>query len=148
MEAEQRILGFCHYRTDLGDGTRTGVVFSGCSGKCHNVCTPELLPSVRPFVEDTPEKEIYTVSSLFHYLREEQVLCYTKRLGITLMGREPLIASQFCLELARRIQEEKMDLNVWTCGAVSTQVFREMKRYCSLFVYRFITNLNYYYYRP
>ena len=139
MEVEQRILGFCHYRTDLGDGTRTGVVFAGCHGNCHNICTPKFLPLTRPFAEDTPERDCYTVTELTQYLREEKVLCYTKRLGVTLMGREPLIASQFCLELARRLQKEEMDINVWTCGAVSTQVYRDMKKYCSLFVYRYLT---------
>ncbi|MBR2635188.1 MAG: radical SAM protein [Clostridia bacterium] len=135
------IQGFYHYRTDLGEGTRTGVVFAACRGTCTASCTPfPLLPSVRESLwEENEEKNSYSAHDLASYLLDEQRWCATQKLGITFLGREPLRHDRFCLEVGRILKEKKMSLQIWTCGDVERHVAVSVGEVCDLFVVNFHT---------
>ena len=72
MDQKEYIAGFLHYRSDLGDGTQTGVVFSSCKGKCSKCCFSYRFLPEHPFAEDTKEKDFYTADQLVSYLKEEK----------------------------------------------------------------------------
>ena len=76
MAEKKKIQGFLHYRTDLGDGVRTGVVFSGCTEDCAEICSPYRFLEEHGFCEDTAEKKEYTAEELLSYLLEEKTLYY------------------------------------------------------------------------
>ena len=119
MIEKTKISGFLHYRTDLGDGVRTGVVFSSCRENCSKICLPyDFLPE-HNFAQDTQEKNLYSEDEMIAYLLEEKTLCYTKKLGISFLGAEPLSDPFFCKSVAKTLREEGMDLQIHTCGMCS-----------------------------
>ena len=123
MYGTKRIRGFLHYRTDLGDGVRTGVVFSDCSEECGAVCeTFRFLPE-HDFSEDTLEKSEYTSSELIAYLLEEKTMYYAKPIGITFLGKEPLRDPFFCREVALGLKQVGIGLQIYTCGMCSMTSF-------------------------
>ena len=83
MHVRKKIEGFLHYRNDLGDGVRSGVVFADCSEPCSRICSSFSFIPEHEFCDDTPERGEYTSSELVNYLKEEKAMCYAKELGIT-----------------------------------------------------------------
>jgi pyruvate-formate lyase-activating enzyme len=136
MNQKITIQGFLHFRTDLGDGTRSGVVFSACRGNCDWCCAPFAFLPEHPFAEDTPEKDYYTAEQLIDYLKEEKVLCYTKPLGITFLGKEPLLEPDFCHFAGYGIKKAGMNLEIHTCADVPLYVFEKLFGICDLYVVR------------
>ena len=133
---EKKISGFLHYRTDLGDGTRTGVVFSDCIGACHEYCGGQHFLEEHVFSEDSLEKNRYSESELISYLQEEKILCYTKKLGITFLGKDPLSDPFYCKDVAKGIKEAGMSLQIFTCGMCSLSAFDLLDGYVDLYVLR------------
>ncbi len=144
VENSRYIRCIYHYRTDLGDGTRTGVVFNQCSGHCEYFCAPFPAQEEHPFLDDVKSRFYYTAEELANYLREEQLLCYTKKLGITFLGKEPLNDPYFCYELAKRICSFGMNLNIWTCGHCDFSSIRLLSEFCDMFVFQFVSPLSAY----
>ena len=134
-----RIEGFSHFRTDLGEGTRTGVFFDCCGGKCSGVCFPHKLIDEHPFSEDACEKNAYTPSELAAYLKEEKVWYFSKPLGITFLGGEPLRDSAFCKEVGQTLRNAGMSLHIWTCANCYLYDFIRTKEVCDLFVVNLFT---------
>lgn len=136
MMAEKKIQGFLHYRTDLGDGVRTGVVFSDCTEPCSHVCSSFSFIPDHGFCGDTPEKNEYTSTELAKYLKEEKAMYYAKKLGITFLGREPLRDPFFCAEVAKELKENGIDLQIFTCGMCSTVAFEYLDGLVEKYVLR------------
>ena len=133
------VTGFLHYRTDLGDGVRTGVVFSFCREKCSDYCRNFHFLPEHFFGADTQEKSRYSEEEMIAYLREEKTLCYTKKLGITFLGAEPLQDPFFCKSVAKGLKEDKMDLQIYTCGMCSLSAYDVMDDLVDLYVLRLFT---------
>ncbi len=112
---KRRILGFLHYTTELGDGTRSAVVMDSCPGNCSRLCAPYRFVKEHSFGGDLMEKSLYSAEELVAYLKEEKLLCYTKTLGITILGKEPLSAPLFCRDVALGVRELGMNLHLHTC---------------------------------
>lgn len=123
MMVRKKIQGFLHYRNDLGDGVRTGVVFSDCSEACDKICSSFSFLPEHDFCDDTPEKREYTSKELANYLKEEKVMYYAKELGVSFLGREPLRDPFFCAEVARELKEAGIRLQIHTCGMCSSVAF-------------------------
>lgn len=119
----KHILGFLHYRTDLGDGMRSGVYFASCPGPCGAFCVPRLFLQEHPFGEEEREKPFYTVKELTKYLREEKLLCQSKELGISFLGKEPLADPDFVYEIALFVKETGMNLSASTCGNLPLWIY-------------------------
>lgn len=143
MERERYIHGFYHFRNDIGDGTRSAVCFHSCSGTCTNLCMPHRFMKEHPFSETDLEKHYYTAEKLAEYLKEERVMCYTKKLGITFLGKEPLNDPYFCLDLAKAVRQAGMDLQVWTCGLCDRSSYDLLRSYVNLFVFNFCSPVGY-----
>ncbi len=139
MADRKRILGFLHFRTDLGDGTRSGVYFDSCSGNCHRSCTPSVFLKEHQFCGDTPERNEYTEDELIAYLLEEKKWCYTKKLGISFLGKEPLADPLFCYHVGEGIKRAGMDLQIWTCATCDQTAFDQVRSVTDLFVVNFFT---------
>ncbi len=137
---KKRIAGFLHYRTDLGDGTRTGVVFSDCVGACHQLCSCYSFLPEHDFTEDSLEKETYSEKELAAYLREEKMLCYTKNLGITFLGQEPLSDPFFCKDVAKEIKDMGMTLQIYTCGMCPSFAYDLLDGYVDLYILRLFSS--------
>lgn len=133
---KKKIAGFLHYRTDLGDGTRTGVVFSDCVGACHKICCCHTFLSEHDFAEDSLEKESYSEEDLIGYLKEEKLLCYTKKLGITFLGQDPLSDPFYCKDVAKEIKEMGMTLQIFTCGMCPLSAFDLLDGFVELYILR------------
>ena len=133
------IAGFLHYRTDLGDGVRTGVVFSFCREQCGRFCKNFQFLSEHSFSLDTQEKSRYSEEEMISYLREEKTLCYTQKLGITFLGAEPLQDPFFCKNVAKALKEMDMNFNIYTCGMCSLSAYDVMDDLVDLYVLRFLS---------
>ena len=68
---KRKILGFLHYTTELGDGTRSAVVMDSCSGTCSHLCAPYRFVKEHAFGEDALEKNWYSAEELTAYLIEQ-----------------------------------------------------------------------------
>jgi pyruvate-formate lyase-activating enzyme len=135
----KQILGMLHYRTDLGDGMRSAIYFNTCYGTCGSSCVPHRFLREHPFGEDTLEKKFYTAEELIEYLREEKVLCNTKKLGISFLGREPLADPDFCYDLAMGVKDLEMDLCIETCGNISQWIYDKFYGVADLFLFNYFT---------
>ncbi len=136
MEQSKHFLGFEHFRTDLGDGLRTGVYFDSCHGTCFDACVPNSFLKEHPFAMDTKERSFYTQSELISYLKEEKLWCHSKPLGISFLGKEPLSDASFCHGVGRAVKEMGMGLDIWTCGTVSRAAFDLLYGVADCFVFR------------
>jgi len=134
-----KIKGFLHFRTDLGDGIRTGIVFDSCRGSCDGFCSPFRLIREHPFAEDSLEKDCYSPQELIEYLKEEKMWCFSKPLGITFLGKEPMAHTSFCREVSRGIKELGMSLQVYTCGLCPFYAYDTMYENVDLFIFNFFT---------
>lgn len=139
MAHKRKIEGFLHYRTDLGDGVRTGVVFSSCAENCAALCCPYSFQPEHAFAGDTTESGIYTAAELAAYLVEEKTLCYSHPLGITFLGREPLWEPFFCQDVAIDLKNARIPLTIYTCGMCNPMAFDLLADLTELFVLRLIT---------
>lgn len=139
MDQKTYIKGFLHYRTDLGNGTRSGVVFSSCRGNCSECCSSFSFLREHPFGEDTAEKNYYTAEELVEYLKEEKLLYYSKPLGISFLGKEPLSEADFCHFAGYGLKKEGIDLEIHTCADVPLYVLEKLFGICDLYVVRFFS---------
>ena len=119
----KKILGFLHYRTDLGDGVRTGVVFADCTEACRGICSDFVFIPEHEFCEDSLEKNEYTAKELADYLKEETTMYYARKLGISFLGREPLRDPFFCTDVAKELKDLGIGLQIHTCGMCSMVAF-------------------------
>ena len=136
MGFAKKIEGFLHYRTDLGDGVRTGVVFSDCSEECSAVCSSYRFIDEHVFAEDTPEQSEYSAEELVRYLLEEKTMYYSKKIGVTFLGKEPLRDPFFCREVACGLKKAEIGLQVYTCGMCSMTAFEQLDGLVELYVLR------------
>lgn len=136
MERKRFIYGFAHYRTDIGDGVRTGIYFGDCPGGCNEACMNFKRIKEHNFVDDTKEKYLYSADELVEYLREEKMLFSSKTLGISFLGREPLSDIDFCLKTALGIRKLNMTLQIATCGSCDPYYYSAIKDWCELLYFR------------
>lgn len=141
MEERRLIYGFSHYRTDLGDGIRTGIYFGRCGGMCTNVCMARQELKEHDFGGDSKEQKLYTVSELLEYLREEKILFPAKPLGISFLGMEPLHDYRFCEALGYGISKMGMSLQITTCGLCNPLNYLSLRAFCELFYFRMFAPL-------
>ncbi len=136
---KRRILGFLHYTTELGDGMRSAVVMDSCLGNCSHLCAPYRFVKEHSFGEDLLEKNQYSAKELVSYLKEEKLLCYTKPLGITILGKEPLADPLYCREVALGIRGLGMNLHLHTCLHCDQTAFDLLYGLVDLFCINFFT---------
>lgn len=138
-EKHYRIHGFLHFRTDIGDGVRSAIMFRHCQGDCRRACLPFPAIPEHAFGEDTTEKLSYTKDELKAYLTEEKLWHSSRPLGINFMGAEPLRELSLCYDLACHVKKLGMHLQVETCGHVTEDALVRMRPVTDLFLFRLLS---------
>ncbi len=121
------IAGILRYRDDLGQGVRSGVVFSGCPGKCGDLCRPAYMP------EKT--KMLLTAEELFRKLCEEDRDYLSRRVNVTLLGHDPTLFPDFCLELLALLSGAGYETDVFSCLLGGKETVLSMGKYVHLFTF-------------
>lgn len=134
MITERKLFRFLHFRTDLGDGLRTGVFFHTCAHSCTRFCLPKRFLREHAFANEPAESMFYSDDELIRYLQEEKLWCYTKKLGISFMGCEPLGDPRFCYRVASGVKECGMDLQIHSCATTSETGFDMLYGVADLFI--------------
>lgn len=137
MEEANALCKILHFRHDIGDGLRCGVLFYYCHRDCHAVCCPDPLMKQAGLYDENGTLHRFTAKTLGKYLEEERLYCATKPLGITFLGREPLENPRFCREAGIEISRLGMSLQINTCAITQKESFAKMLGICDLFNVRF-----------
>ena len=116
----------CYHRIVDRDHVFDRKKCSAC-GKCAEVCLNNAL-------------ELYgksiTVAEAFEKLIEDHIF-YADGGGVTLSGGEPLMHSEFCSELLKKLKNAGVHTAVDTCGEVPWNAFEIVLPYTDMFLYDF-----------
>jgi len=125
-----------------------------CCGECSKVCScHQIVNGIHEFkradckacgkcVEACPSGALelfgktITVEEAASKLLEDRIF-YADDGGITISGGEPLIHSEFCAELLKRMKGEGIHCAVDTCGNVQWSAFEAVLPYTDMFLYDF-----------
>ena len=95
-----------------------------CAG-CKDMPCAEACPAQGIIVYGKP----YTVAEALKVAQEDAMFYARSGGGMTISGGEPLLQSEFALNLLRLARERRVKTCIETCGLVPTDVVREAARY-------------------
>lgn len=128
-----KIQGILRYREDLGQGVRTGVLFGSCKGKCERICS-EFSAILKPF-----PYENLTGDELRSFLLEEDRDYLSRRVNVTLLGKDPLRSPRFCRALAKDLKNAGLSVDIHSCALGGEGAVEMLLDFCHLFVFTFLT---------
>lgn len=100
------------FSTTDGPGIRTVLFFDGCSLRCKFCHNPELWQKKEENIE---------LEDLLEKIRRWKPY-YQKNGGITLSGGEPLLQSEFIIELCKRLKKEGIHIAIETSGITNHKI--------------------------
>lgn len=100
------------FSTTDGPGIRTVLFFDGCSLRCKFCHNPELWQK---------KEENMDLEDLLEKIRRWKPY-YQKNGGITLSGGEPLLQSEFIVELCKRLKKEGIHIAIETSGIADHKI--------------------------
>ncbi len=100
------------FSTTDGPGIRTVLFFDGCSLRCKFCHNPELWQKKEENIE---------LEDLLEKIRRWKPY-YQKNGGITLSGGEPLLQSEFIIELCKRLKKEGIHIAIETSGIANHKI--------------------------
>jgi pyruvate formate lyase activating enzyme len=112
-----------------GPGIRTTVFFQGCPLQCAWCHNPEGIPD---YLEDAkgninqPSIKKYSVDELLEALLKDKVFYEESGGGVTFSGGEPLMQTEFLLEMLKKLREQKIHTAVDTSGYAPEEIFNEV----------------------
>ena len=130
-----------------GPGIRTSVFLKGCPCSCRWCHNPE---SIKPYPQKisktisldgkTFKKEEFIGSSMCVFdvmseIRKDKIFYDESGGGVTFSGGEPLMQSEFLLELLKECKNENIHTTVDTSGFVNEGKLLEIIDYVDLFLY-------------
>ncbi len=145
-----------------GDGLRTTVFFKGCPLKCiwcHNPESISFLPQTAYFNQKcincklcAGEKTAQTAKicptgaitlfgeeisadELVNKLKKDKIFFASSGGGVTLSGGECLAQSEFCIEVAKKLKQENINVYVDTCGFVNKKIIEQILPYTDKFLF-------------
>lgn len=145
-----------------GDGLRTTVFFKGCPLRCiwcHNPESISFEPQVAKFenkcigcglcqnkrdenaARNCPADALtlfgkeYDVDALLDTVMEDELFFKNGNGGVTLSGGECLSQADFVIELAKRLYERGISVDIDTCGQAPKSVFEAILPYTDTFLY-------------
>lgn len=138
------------FATHDGPGIRTSVFFKGCPLKCQWCHNPE---SIYPLPEEiiiydrqkclnlSSSKTIHTIGkeisavSLFDEIIKDKVFFEESKGGVTFTGGEPLMQSDFLLEMLMLCKNSNIHTAVDTSGFAPFSEFERINEYVDLYLY-------------
>ena len=138
------------YAVHDGPGIRATVFFQGCSLNCIWCHNPESRVTegkkilnqadrncLRPFsvkIEENSAREV-SVKELMAEIKKDAIFYSESNGGVTFSGGEPLLQTDFLLELLKQCQKENIHTAVDTAGYVPWENFTKIYEYVDLFLY-------------
>ena len=137
-----------HFSISDGEGIRTTVFLQGCNLHCkwcHNPETISMSGSVLryrmshsetalPYEEKISGRKM-TVEAVMKSILEDVNFYEASGGGVTLSGGEPLLQSDFCLEICQQCKEQGISVIVDTAGDVPYENFEKILPYVKTFLY-------------
>ncbi len=138
------------FATHDGPGIRTSVFFKGCPLKCQWCHNPE---SIYPLPEEiifydrqkclnlSSSKTIHTIGkeisaeALFDEILKDKIFFDESNGGVTFTGGEPLMQSDFLLEILMLCKKENIHTAVDTSGFAPFNAFEKINHYVDLYLY-------------
>ena len=128
MEKKASVKGFLHYRDDIGEGVRTGVVFSGCPGRCDGNCIS--YPALK-----LERHLLLTARELVELLKAEDHDYVSRKVQVTLMGHDPTLHCDFCAELLKLLEAEGFQTDLYSCLLGGREAILVLAPYVHLFTF-------------
>ena len=133
------------YAIHDGPGIRTTIFFKGCSMGCQWCHNPESKNfGVEEFaVKDRVKKltksqtvgyEI-SVDDIMEKIEKDKVFYDESSGGVTFSGGEPLVQTNFLLEILKECKKSNIHTTIDTCGEASWKNFEKIIDYVDLFLY-------------
>jgi len=121
-----------------GPGIRTTVFFQGCPLQCSWCHNPEGIPQhLESNGMDTGATTIkkYSIDQLLDEILKDRVFYEESGGGVSFSGGEPLMQTEFLLELLRKLKEEGIHTVVDTSGYAPTEIFKEVINLADLILF-------------
>lgn len=133
------------YAIHDGPGIRTTIFFKGCSMACQWCHNPESKNVgiekfvVKDRVKKSTKHEIVgyemSVDEVMEKIEKDRVFYDESNGGVTFSGGEPLVQTNFLLELLKRCKKTDLHTVVDTSGEASWKDFKKIQKYVDLFLY-------------
>ncbi len=133
------------YAIHDGPGIRTTIFFKGCSMGCQWCHNPESKNiGIENFkVKDRLKKSTrnmtvgyeISIAEVMNIVKKDKVFYDESGGGVTFSGGEPLVQSEFLLELLKECKKAKVHTTVDTSGEANWQDFELIQKYVDLFLY-------------
>ncbi len=108
-----------------GPGIRTVVFFNGCKLRCKFCHNPEMWQR---------KEDNYTSEELFKKIIRNKPYFKRNNGGVTFSGGEPLLQSDFLIEICKMLKEENIHIALDTAG-VGNGNYEELLQYIDLVIY-------------
>jgi pyruvate formate lyase activating enzyme len=112
--------------TLTSEGIVTDTVFCNLCGKCAEACPSKAIEM---------SGKLYGVEDLIQIIERERVHIEHSGGGVTFSGGEPLMHSEFLIEMLKACGEKGLHRAVDTCGFASTEILLEVAKYTDLFLF-------------
>jgi pyruvate formate lyase activating enzyme len=123
------IFNIQHFSIHDGPGIRTTVFFQGCPLQCAWCHNPEGIPQ---FLEDSEGNiahtsiKKYSIDQLLEDILKDKVFYDESGGGVTFSGGEPLMQTEFLLEMLKKLKELDIHTTVDTSGYAPVDIFNEV----------------------
>ena len=133
------------YAIHDGPGIRTTIFFKGCSMGCQWCHNPEsknfgveeftVKDRVKKLTKSQTVGHEISVDDIMKKIEKDRVFYDESDGGVTFSGGEPLVQTNFLLEILKECQKSKIHTTVDTCGEASWKNFEKIIEYVDLFLY-------------
>ena len=121
-----------------GPGIRTTVFFQGCPLQCawcHNPeGIPQYLEGAKGYHSHSAARK-YSIDDLMEEILKDQVFYDESGGGVTFSGGEPLMQTEFLLELLKKLKEKNINTAIDTSGYAPVDIFRDVVERCDLVLF-------------
>ncbi len=133
------------YAIHDGPGIRTTIFFKGCSMGCQWCHNPESKNfgvedfAVKDRVKNVTKNETVgyeiSVDDIMEKIEKDRVFYDESDGGVTFSGGEPLVQTNFLLDVLKKCKKSNIHTTVDTCGEASWKNFEKIIKYVDLFLY-------------
>jgi len=133
------------YAIHDGPGIRTTIFLKGCSMNCQWCHNPESIQFgfekfvVKDRVKKNTKNETVgyeiTIDEVIKIIKKDEIFYDESNGGVTFSGGEPLVQSDFLLELLKECKKSNIHTVVDTCGEANWSDFEMIQDYVDLFLF-------------